>query len=107
MGRKGEDLACKYLKKHRYKIVKRNYVTPFGEADIVAFKDGYYCFVEVKARASDVYGLPSQAVTEAKRQRYRMIAKFFCTERREEVPCRYDVASVLDGEIEYFEGAFE
>ena len=107
LGRKGEDLTCKYLKKQGYKILKRNYKTPFGEADIVALRDGWYCFVEVKARESDVYGLPAEAVDRAKRQRYRMIAKYFCSERREEVPCRFDVAAIFEGELEYFENAFE
>ena len=69
-------------------------------------RDGYTCFVEVKTRETDVYGLPSEAVTLAKRQRYRMIAGYWCSLKREEVPVRYDVASVYRDEIEYFENAF-
>ena len=106
LGRKGEDLACKYLKKHGYKILKRNYKTPFGEADIVAYDGEYYCFVEDKARESDAFGLPTEAVDEAKRRRYRQIAGYFCYRNREELPCRFDVASVYEGEIEYFENAY-
>ena len=106
LGRQGEAAAVKYLKKHGYKILERNYVTPFGEADIVAFKDGWYCFVEVKARANDVYGLPAEAVTRQKQQRYRQIAKYFCTVRRRELPCRFDVAAVYEGGLEYFEDAY-
>ena len=107
LGRRGEEAACKYLKKQGYRILERNYKTPFGEADIVAFKGGTYAFVEVKARANDVYGLPSEAVDRAKRERYRKIAWFFCTARREELPCRFDVCSVYDGGLEYFENAYE
>ena len=107
LGRKGEDIACKYLKKHRYKILKRNYKTPFGEADIVAMSpDGYTCFIEVKTRESDAFGLPAEAVTREKQRRYRMMAGFWCMALREEVPVRFDVASVYEGEIEYFENAF-
>ena len=107
LGRKGEALACKYLKGHGYKILFRNYKTPFGEADIVAVSsDGYTCFVEVKARASDAFGLPVEAVTREKQRRYRQIAKFYCATLREEVPVRFDVASILEGELEYFENAF-
>ncbi len=36
LGKLGEDLACKYLKKKGYKIVERNYWQPWGELDIVA-----------------------------------------------------------------------
>ena len=106
LGRAGENLVCNYLRRHGDKIVARNYVTPFGEADIVALKDGTYCLVEVKTRTGDILALPSEAVTRAKQERYRKIALFLCAKLQREVSVRYDVASVLDGEIEYFEGAF-
>ena len=106
MGRNAEEQTAKYLKKQGYKIVERNYKTPFGEADIIALKDGYYCFVEVKARESDVYGLPAEAVDERKRERYRKIAAYFCMTKKTEVPIRFDVASVFEGELEYLEDAF-
>ena len=106
LGRSAEELTAKYLKKHGYKLIARNYNTPYGEADVIAFKDGCYCFVEVKARASDVYGLPAEAVDERKRERYRKIALYFCMTKKTEVPIRFDIASVLEGELEYFENAF-
>lgn len=106
LGRKGEELTCKYLKKRGYRILERNYSTPFGEADIVAVKDEIYCFVEVKSRENTLHGLPAEAVDAKKRERYRKIARFFCTVRRTELTCRFDVASVLDGTLEYFEDAY-
>ena len=107
LGRKGERLACKYLKRGGYRILETNYKTPFGEADIVALSpDGYTCFVEVKTRVSDTYGAPAEAVTRDKQRRYRMIARHYCSMVGEEVPIRFDVASVYQGEIEYFENAF-
>ena len=106
LGRSAEELTAKYLKKKGYKIIKRNYTTPYGEADIIAFKDGYYCFVEVKARRSDAFGLPTEAVDERKRERYRKIAAYFCMTKRTEVPIRFDVSSVFEGELEYFENAY-
>ena len=106
MGRKGEDAVCKYLKKQKYKILHRNFETPFGEADIIARKGETYCFIEVKTRSDDVHGLPSEAVDREKQRRCRMIANYYCTILREEVPCRFDVASICDGELEYFEGAY-
>ncbi len=107
LGRKGEALTCKYLKRRGYRILERNYKTPFGEADIVAMsKDGYTCFVEVKTRESDAFGLPAEAVTREKQRKYRMMAKYWCTMLKREVPIRFDVASVWEGELEYFENAF-
>lgn len=105
-GRRGEDAACRYLKKHGYKILERNYTTPFGEADIIAYRKGIYSFVEVKARETDAFGLPSEAVTREKQRRYRTIAQYFCLSLGEEVPVRFDVASYMNGEVEYFENAF-
>lgn len=107
LGRKGERLVVGYLKKRGYRILKTNYKTPFGEADIVAFYRGVYCFVEVKARASDAFGVPSEAVTKEKQRRYHAIAGYFCLSYGEELPIRFDVASYFGGEIEYIENAYD
>ncbi len=65
-----------------------------------------YCFIEVKARESDTFGTPSEAVTERKREKYRTIAKYYCLTKGEELPVRFDVASLYEGELEYFENAY-
>lgn len=106
LGRKGEDLTVAYLKKRGYRILKRNFRTPFGETDILAKQGDTYCLVEVKTRASDAFGLPSETVNAKKRERYRKMALFLCERLGEEVPCRFDVSSVTEEGIEYFEGAF-
>ncbi len=59
----GEDLACKYLKKQGYKILERNFRISGGEIDIVAKDKDILVFVEVKARWSHQYGLPSESMT--------------------------------------------
>ena len=106
LGRQGEELTCKYLKQHGYKIIERNYRTPFGEADVIALQGDTYCFVEVKTRINDAYGLPAEAVNKSKQRRYRQMAGFFCAERKEEVSVRFDVAAIYEGKLEYFEGAY-
>ena len=106
LGRNAEERTAKYLKKQGYKLIARNYKTPYGEADIIAYKDGYYCFVEVKARESDAFGLPAEAVDARKRERYRKIAAYFCMTKKTEVSIRFDVSSVFEGGLEYFENAY-
>lgn len=76
LGRKGEELTVKKLKKSGYKSIKRNVVTPFGEADIVCEKDGKTVFVEVKTRSGKAFGLPCEAVDSKKQAKYRKIADF-------------------------------
>lgn len=48
VGRIGEDVACKFLTKHGFKIIERNYLKKWGEIDIIAEKSGILHFVEVK-----------------------------------------------------------
>ena len=48
-GKKAEDAACRYLKRHGYKILDRNRRLARGELDIVALKADILVFVEVKA----------------------------------------------------------
>ena len=47
-GNKGEDIACKFLMKHGFTVIQRNYLRKCGEIDIVAKKSGVLHFVEVK-----------------------------------------------------------
>ena len=107
LGKKGERLVVEYLKKQGCTILKTNYRTPFGEADIIAREGEEVAFVEVKTRTSDSYGSPSEAVGKSKQQRYRRIAECYWLQTGEEPNARFDVAEVwADGKIEYIKNAF-
>ena len=63
IGKIGEKLAVKYLRKQGYKIITTNFYTNRGEIDIVA-KDGVeFVFIEVKTRCNENFGKPAEAVT--------------------------------------------
>lgn len=51
-----EKLAADYLEGKGYEIVTRNYRKPWGEIDIIAFKDNICVFVEVKANSREFVG---------------------------------------------------
>lgn len=49
IGKKGEDLACEFLKDRGFKIIERNFRQKWDELDVVAIsKDKTLVFVEVK-----------------------------------------------------------
>ena len=105
LGRKGERLAVKFMKKAGYKLVKRNFSTPFGEADIVMEKDGITVFVEVKARSSDLFGEPKDAVGYRKQEKYKKIAQYYKL-RRGEMPISFAVVEVIEDNVNIIENAF-
>mgnify|MGYP003509397425 CR=1 FL=1 len=49
-GANGETRVASFLRKQGYKILNRNYSCRFGEIDIIAEKDGFIVFVEVKTK---------------------------------------------------------
>ncbi len=61
-GRIGEQLAKRYLINEGYDVVVENVTYPYGEIDLVAYKDDVYYFVEVKA--ADVRSKMSVALSE-------------------------------------------
>ena len=109
LGRKGELLAEVFLKNNGYKILKRNYVTKFGEADIIAEKNGEINFIEVKTRSNFKYGTPAQAVNNEKQRRYRDIANFYLIQNNlslDETFITFGVIEVFNEEINFIENAF-
>jgi len=52
IGALGENMACRFLVKHGFRILDRNYSKKWGEIDIVAEKDKIFRFIEVKTVVS-------------------------------------------------------
>jgi len=67
IGKWGEHLAARWLRKHKRKVLYRNYRAPHGgEVDIVCRHGDTLNFVEVKTRTSTDFGRPGAAVTPEK-----------------------------------------
>ena len=66
LGTYGEKLARKFLKSRNYQILHTNFITPFGEIDIIAQEETIIVFVEVKSRQSKYFGSPLEAITSQK-----------------------------------------
>jgi putative endonuclease len=100
-GRRGEDIAHRFLRDRGFKIVARNYKTANGsaEVDLVAWDGPVIVFVEVKTRASEEFGAPSDAVDAEKRRHIIRAASDYL--RRAELPwnaARFDIVSIVIAE---------
>lgn len=98
LGRRGEDLAHRYLRKQGFTIVARNYrlAAGDGEADLIAWEGDTLVLVEVKSRKTDEYGPPERAIDDEKRQHLKRIAREYS--RKTETPwerVRFDLVTVV------------
>ena len=107
LGAHGGRLAARRYEAGGYAVVARNWRCSDGELDLVLRGDGVLVFAEVKTRSSDRFGIPSEAVTPAKQRRIRRLAQRFCADTGERAPrLRFDVVSVLRGQVEIIENCF-
>ncbi len=51
IGQLGEDIACKFLMKHGFSVLERNYTKKWGEIDIIAQNNDKLYFIEVKSKS--------------------------------------------------------
>jgi putative endonuclease len=111
-GRRGEDLAHRFLRRQGLTIVARNYRSRSGsgELDIVAWERDTLVFVEVKARASADFGSPDRAVGLQKERDLRRAAGDYL--RRSGTTwgqARFDLLNIIlsePPEIEWVKDAF-
>jgi len=97
LGKKGEDIAVKYLKKKGYEILDKNYKTSIGEIDIIAKDKDIIVFIEVKTRITKRFGEPFESITKEKKYRIFKIALFYLTKNKNlsHLQIRFDVISIL------------
>lgn len=114
IGDKGEKYAEHYLKKHKYKILERNYNARVGEIDIIAENEEKIAFVEVKTRHSNSVSEPYEAVDFRKQRRIIKTAMVYLAKNETDKFCSFDVCEVIVNSsnlrlisINYIENAFE
>jgi putative endonuclease len=111
-GRRGEDLAHRFLRKRGFTIVARNYRLASGdaEADIIARDGPELVIVEVKSRKTTEFGPPDRAIGEDKRAHLVRVARAYA--KKTETPweqIRFDVVTVIlksPPDIEHHRDAF-
>jgi putative endonuclease len=98
MGRRGEDLAHRYLRRQGYTIVARNYRLAAGdaEADLIAREGEEVVIVEVKTRATAEYGPPDRAIGPDKQRHLLRVAREYARKTGVEVEnIRIDVLAIV------------
>lgn len=111
-GASAEDLAAEFLRAKGMTIVKRNFhFGRVGEIDIIAEDGEILVFVEVKARASMMYGSPEEAITPSKQRAIRKVAEgYLYTHGITNRECRFDVIAIrlfhTEPEITHLVAAF-
>ena len=69
VGKLGEKLAQKFLKKRGYHIRETNFRCREGEIDIIAQKKNYLSFIEIRTKSSLDFGTPEESITQTKKER--------------------------------------
>ena len=114
LGRRGERLAARFLRRRGYRILRRGYTAGRDEADLVAVDpDGRtLVIVEVKTRATDAPP-PEAGIGPAKQYRLARLAERLLKEPAfRDRPLRFDAVSIVwppqgEPQVRHFRDAFE
>lgn len=111
-GKIAEDLAVDFLVKNQYKILARNFRYLKAEIDIIAEAGNQIIIVEVKARHTDAFLEPQEAVNKKKIKLLISAANYFIEEYNIDKEVRFDIISVLPNkqktlEIHHIMDAFQ
>jgi putative endonuclease len=112
LGKWGEDLALKKVKKLGYRCIARNYRCPLGEVDLIARDGDTLVFIEIKTRRGRSLEYAKEAVTQRKRRQLSKAALAYMKSNGfADVKARFDVVVInLNGgnqEIEVVRNAFD
>jgi len=96
LGRRGEQIAARHLRRCGYRILERNFRAAGAEIDLVAAERGTVVFVEVKTRSSAAFGAPAEAVDGRKAARIHRAAGIYLRRMHAaEGPARFDVVAII------------
>lgn len=96
LGRYGERVAARFLRRHGYRVLHRNYNAFAEEVDLVCREGKVLAFVEVKSRRDEKIARPAAAVDKRKQQRLTRAARqYLKLLSRPDVFCRFDVVEVI------------
>ncbi|MCD4697245.1 MAG: YraN family protein [Bacteroidales bacterium] len=95
LGKKGEELAARYLTEKGYRILEKNWRFGKDEIDIIAKHNDTIVIVEVKTRSTDFFGDPEDAVTDRKQQFLIRAAEEYVIQNKIDEELRFDIISII------------
>ena len=112
LGKRGEGLALKKVKRLGYKCIARNYRCPLGEIDLIAKDGDCLVFIEIKTRKGKSLGYAKEAVNERKKRQLTKAALAYMKAKDcVNVKSRFDVVAINLSEgkeqIEIIQNAFD
>ncbi len=82
IGKQGEDLGVRHLQNKGFEIIERNFLTRWGEIDILAKKNNTIYFFEVKTRYSSHHGHPFEAISNKKIRRIKRAGLAYISQKK-------------------------
>ena len=110
LGRSGEQLACRELRRHGLRVLHCNYRCRGGEIDVIARDRDVLVFVEVRVRGPGARVGAAASVDARKRARLVLAARHFLGgpgAALADAPCRFDVVAIDDARRCWIRGAFD
>ncbi len=99
IGNQYETLAKQFLLRRGLRFIEQNFLTKFGEIDLIFQQDETIVFVEVKYRKNDSFGSAAEMVTYAKMRKLIKTAHIWLSRRRHtghNINYRFDVIAIHD-----------
>lgn len=102
-GHEAEQRVAVWLESQRFKVIELNWRTRRCEIDIIASKKRVLYFIEVKSRASGVWGSGLDYITPKKLAQMSFAAETWLSENEWSHDVRLAAVSVGGGSMEFVE----
>jgi putative endonuclease len=116
VGNTAENIAKKFLQKNQLKLVEANYLSKFGEIDLIMLdtssNDEILVFIEVRFRTSDNFTTSVESIDANKQKKIIKTAQIFLQQNPKYADniCRFDAVGVENSlkspKINWIQNAF-
>ncbi len=109
IGRRGEDITHRHLRRQGFIVAARNWRPPQGggEIDLIVWEQDHLVFVEVKSRATAGGSAPERDIDPEKIRALRRAARDYLRRSGADAEkARFDVVAITGSAVEHLRNAF-